>query len=487
MRISQKVFSGYLILILLAFLFGGYSIYHLYSINRIPRLLYSSDLPIIRGSNQLLDSLVSQARNERGYFILKDTDFLRLFEESKRGFRTILASLEAVANIPQQRLELKEIEMLHRRYCDLFAERTASLARQGGPASAPDKEEESQELVGEIYSKLQKVIADGQILAFQRVKDSNQVVAQSERMLLLLALALLGSGLAIALFQTRRISRPILELKKATERLARGNFDQPLEVRSRDEIGQLATSFNQMCQRLKEVDQLKADFLSNVSHTLRTPLASMTEATNLLLEGVTGPISDNQRRLFQIINQECRTLLRLIGDLLDLSKMEAGMMTLHRQPERIEEVIEEAVREVEPLALSKRQTLQLSLEGGLPTVPLDRHRLRQALLNLLNNAVKFTPDEGTITISARMAAPSSSSSSPSLLVSVSDTGEGIPEEDLEQIFDKFYQSRSHSDSNKKGTGLGLPIARHIMEAHGGRIWAASQPGRGSTFHITLPA
>lgn len=486
MRIAQKIFSGYLILILLAFLFGGYSIYHLYSINRIPRLLYSSDLPIVRGSNRLLDSLVSQARNERGYFILKDADFLRLFEENKRGFRTTLASLEAVVSTPQQRQDLKEIEGLHRRYCDLFAERTASLARQKRPAGTSDKEEESQELVGKIYSKLQKMIADGQVLAFQRVEESNQLLAQSERMLLLLAMALMGSGLAIALFQTRRISQPILELKKATERLAGGNFDQPLEVKSRDEIGQLATSFNQMCQRLKEVDQLKADFLSNVSHTLRTPLASMTESTSLLLEGVTGPMSDNQRRLFQIINQECRTLLRLIGDLLDLSKMEAGMMTLHRQPERIEEVIEEAVREVEPLAMSKRQTLQISFEEELPTVPLDRHRLRQALLNLLNNAVKFTPDEGTITISARMASPSSSSSS-SLLISVSDTGEGIPEEDLEEVFDKFYQSRSHPDSNKKGTGLGLPIARHIMEAHGGKIWAESRPGQGSTFHLSLPA
>lgn len=159
-------------------------------------------------------------------------------------------------------------------------------------------------------------------------------------------------------------------------------------------------------------------------------------------------------------------------------------MTLHRQPERVEEVIEESVHEVEPLATSKRQNLQFSWEEGLPTIPLDRHRFHQALLNLLNNAVKFTPEGKTITVTVKMT--DLSTPSPNLWISVSDMGEGIPEEELERIFDKFYQSRFPSASNKKGTGLGLPIARHIVEGHGGKIWAESQVGKGSTFHITLP-
>ncbi|MBI2877172.1 MAG: HAMP domain-containing protein [Candidatus Tectomicrobia bacterium] len=436
----------------------------------------------------MLDSLVSQASSEMGYFIFKDTNFLQLFGEEKRRFQSNLISLKRVASTSQQRRELEEIDRLHQSYCGLFEEKARSSARQNFPerhfVRDPEQEQRAQELVGEIYSRLQHVIADAQVLAFQRVEESTRMVDRSKRMLLLLALTLLGLGLAIAFFQTRRISRPILELKRATEELANGNFDQPLEVKSRDEIGQLAASFSQMCQRLKEVDQMKADFLSNVSHTLRTPLASITAATGLILEEVTGTISDSQRRLFQIIEQECKILLGQIGGLLDLSKMEAGMMSLYRQPERIGEMLEEVAHEVEPLARSKRQTLELSLEAGLPTVPLDRHHLRQALLNLLNNAVKFSPEGESIVISARLM---DSESLPCLLVSISDRGDGIPEEDLERIFDKFYQSRSHPALSKKGTGLGLPIARHIVEAHGGKIWAESELGQGSTFYLTLPA
>jgi two-component system sensor histidine kinase GlrK len=235
-----------------------------------------------------------------------------------------------------------------------------------------------------------------------------------------------------------------------------------------------------MCNKLKEIDKLKSDFLSFMSHELRTPLTSIKEGSTLLLEGIGGEITEKQKRLLTIIRAETDRLIDIVNSLLDLSKMEAGMMTYNYTYADIAYLINKAVTELEPISESKDIKLEIDIEKELPRVKIDSDRILQMLRNLLGNAVKFTQNGGQVKISARAI-------NKEVEISVSDTGIGIPKENLQTIFNKFQQASIKNLNLIKGTGLGLAIVKHIINAHGGRIWVESEPGQGSTFTFVLSA
>jgi two-component system sensor histidine kinase GlrK len=272
--------------------------------------------------------------------------------------------------------------------------------------------------------------------------------------------------------------------------VARGDFTKKINISSNDEIGELAESFNLMSDRLRELDQLKADFISNITHDLKTPLASITEANQLLIDGIGGSISSRQHHLLHIIREDATRLLRLIESIIDLSKMESGVLRYDFAPCDISHVITEAIASLTLLAESKKLHIRCSIEKNLPVLCMDRDKIIQALINLLGNAIKFTPESGSVTVAAahlpdrsKAGRPDTINAQQALQISISDTGTGITPEDLPRIFDKFYQGHF---AHKKGSGLGLAIARYIIQAHGGEIWAESKKGLGSTFYIVLP-
>jgi two-component system sensor histidine kinase GlrK len=291
-------------------------------------------------------------------------------------------------------------------------------------------------------------------------------------------------GVAFGFIIAKSLYIPLQRLKQGTRDIAQGDFSRKIEIRSADEIGDVSASFNQMCDRLRELDQLKADFVSNITHDLKTPLASITEANNLLAEGIGGPLSPEQKRLLAIIREDAARLLRLVESIIDLSRMEAGLLRYEFVPSDIAGVITEAVDAVRLLADSRKIAVSVSHAAGLPAVAIDRAKLMQGLINLLGNAIKFTPEGGSVQVRARTFDREQAADSRFLEIAVADTGVGIPSEDLPRIFDKFYQGRE--GVQKRGSGLGLAIARHIIEAHGGTISAASAPAGGSTFYILLP-
>jgi two-component system, NtrC family, sensor histidine kinase GlrK len=230
---------------------------------------------------------------------------------------------------------------------------------------------------------------------------------------------------------------------------------------------------------LNKIDKMKSDFFSVMSHELRTPLTSIREGTSLLLEGVGGPLSEKQQKLIGIVSEESNRLIGLVNSLLDLTKMEAGMMQFNFSRINPLPLFTIAAQLLEPLLGNKKITLRLELPESLPAVPLDHDRMLQVLKNLLGNAIKFTPEGGTIRVTAGVQ-------SGGIQVSVADTGPGIGEDQLQLIFDKFRQVTSTRTPMVKGTGLGLAIVKQIITAHGGKVWAESKPGRGSTFYFTLP-
>jgi two-component system sensor histidine kinase GlrK len=225
---------------------------------------------------------------------------------------------------------------------------------------------------------------------------------------------------------------------------------------------------------------MKSDFFSSMSHELRTPLSSIKEGINLLQEGVGGVTTDKQNRLLAILTAESNRLINLVNSLLDLSKMEAGMMTYAFQEGRLGPLIERVIVEMAPLVEAKKISLEAKMGPELPLVKMDGERILQALRNLIGNAVKFTQKGGQVTVSIRLA-------NSEIEVSVADTGPGIPKENLALIFEKFHQVPLKDSGKMKGTGLGLAIVKHIITAHGGRVWAESQLGQGSTFIFLLPA
>ena len=307
---------------------------------------------------------------------------------------------------------------------------------------------------------------------------------------------------SLSLIQIRRSLVPIELLREATRKFGEKKFESRVRISTNDEFEELGSSFNEMAasienylhiiskssedlreanRKLETLDKLKSNLVTTVSHELRTPLTSIKAYAELILMK---PAMQDERKLklLRIINDESDRLSRLINDLLDLSRIEAGTVQWHIQLVSLNEVIPLSVEAVLPLAQHKGLHLTTSLVGTLPAILGDKDRLVQLVTNLLSNAIKFTPSGGSITIKAHQE----QTPLPRLVVAVSDTGIGIPPEDITLIFDKFHRASHSMTDETEGTGLGLAIARQIVEQFGGEIWATSTQGSGSTFTFTLP-
>jgi signal transduction histidine kinase len=245
----------------------------------------------------------------------------------------------------------------------------------------------------------------------------------------------------------------------------------------------------EMVDRLQEADRVKSNFLATVSHELRTPLTSVIGYSEMLLEGIAGPLNDEQRDYVRTVMEKGDQLLQLITGILDISRMEAGAMKVRVAPFDLAEVVGVAVSTVTPNARRKQVTLEAVVPDALPRALGDRDKTRQVILNLLGNAVKFTPEGGTVRVVVRpgsLARTELQSAAPGLRVSVSDTGIGIPPEHFARVFDPFYQVDNSSTREYGGTGLGLSIVKRFVEAQRGQVWLDSKVAEGTTFTFTIP-
>ncbi len=236
----------------------------------------------------------------------------------------------------------------------------------------------------------------------------------------------------------------------------------------------------QLVEKLQEADRVKSNFLATVSHELRTPLTSVIGYSEMLLEGIAGTLNEEQSEYVRTVMEKGDQLLQLITGILDISRMESGEMRLLRAPFDFNEITGIVISTVIPQARRKKIEVTLSVPERLGPVYGDRDRIRQVLINLLGNAVKFTPEGGKIRVAAERQPDGL------LDISVSDSGIGISEEHQTRIFDPFYQVDNSSTREYGGTGLGLSIVKRLIELHNGKVWLLSAPGKGSTFHFTLP-
>lgn len=291
-----------------------------------------------------------------------------------------------------------------------------------------------------------------------------------------------AAALVVSLLISRRVVAPVRDMTAASRRIAEGHYSDRVQLRGSpspedmDELDQLGVSFNQMAAELERTETMRRQLIGDVSHELRTPLSTIKGSLEGLIDGVIAPDPAN---LLQI-HRETERLERLVADLLELSRVEAGAFELNLRRTQVEELISSIADRLGRQFEEKEVRLEIDLPEALPAVLVDEDRIGQVLLNLLGNALQYTPTGRAVRLEAR-------SLERQVEIQIRDHGIGIASEHLPHLFTRFYRvDRSRSRAGG-GSGIGLTIAKHLVEAHGGRIWADSPgPGRGSTFGFTLP-
>ncbi len=302
-------------------------------------------------------------------------------------------------------------------------------------------------------------------------------------------IAVLVAALAVSWFVTLQVVTPVREMMNATRHIAAGHYDERVSIPRKpdeaDELAQLAISFNRMAEQLDQTEARRRRLIGDISHELRTPLTTISGSMEGLIDGVLPPTPET----FQEILREARRLERLVADLQELSRVEAGAYPLKLAPVALAPLMESIARRLRPQFDEKGVALEVTLPPDLPPALADPDRLAQVLINLIGNALQYTPAGGAVSVQGTTVsehAPGLSADA-FLLITVRDTGIGIPAEHLPHVFDRFYRVDKSRSRAGGGSGIGLTIAKHIVEAHGGRIWAESAGrGKGSSFAFTLP-
>ena len=296
-------------------------------------------------------------------------------------------------------------------------------------------------------------------------------------------LASMLAAILVSLFVARQVVAPVRAMMLASQRIAEGHYDERVQVKARgemletDELDQLALSFNRMADTLEKIEAMRRQLIADVTHELRTPLTSIKGYMEGLMDGVLAADLDT----FKAVYQEADRLTRLVDDLQEISRVEAGAYTLNPRPITVAALASVLVDRLGRQFEEKGVGLAVDISPDLPPVLADEDRIGQVLLNLVGNALQYTPPGGRVRLSARLE-------NRQVHVSISDTGMGIAPEHLAHIFTRFYRADKSRSRPGGGSGIGLTIAKHLVEAHGGRIWARS-PGthQGSNFTFTLPA
>ena len=455
------------------------SLYTLAQLHQFMQLsidILSTDAVCMELEKRLLRTFLIQMRHAEKYTHLQDKAFYAHFTQGYNDFIRTLEQIATLVDTPYERDVLEQIRDLQMRYA-------IGLANALNPKSSWSQEKT------EVSDKIITGINDS--IRFHEERMAHKTMAARDHaavaswMVRWLSLGGISVAVLLAYCHARGISRPLKTLTQALRCVGRGESPPALTMSAPKEVSELTTAFNWMATALAELDKMKTDFIAHVSHELRTPMTGIREGTVLLLEQVPGPLTPGQRRILDVVQTHCERLWHHIASILDLSKIEAGMMEYEQGPSDFAALITRSVDGIRLLAQKKQLHVEVLCSPACPLLWLDEGRIQQVLDNLMSNAVKFTPAGGTITISTSVEEESPREGQ-RVVVRVTDTGVGIVAEDRERIFDKFYQSSSHSGARHAGTGLGLAIARHIVEAHGGKIWVESHPGTGATFVFTLP-
>ncbi|MDA8125122.1 MAG: HAMP domain-containing sensor histidine kinase [Deltaproteobacteria bacterium] len=473
--IFSRSTAGYLMVL---FLLGGSNVYAILKLAQFNTVILKShieDNRLIDTEKKLVDSLFSQRRYEQKYLLTADAALFGQYLAAKEDFERLLAGISAFSDLPAYRDSLQRLRTGHQRYRSLV-DAEVKLLKENQRYDRGWYNKEKEQASDAILAELKRLEEASREDFYRKTEAVSEAGAAARRMAVISFLMTGLLAILLSLLITRSITKPLVALVKKTREISTGVFQCDLKVSAPPEIVELSEAFTMMCDRLKAVDRLKADFFAMISHELKTPLTTIKEGTSLLLEGVGGTITEKQDKLLTIIATESERLTKLVNSILNLSRMEAGMMNYTFEEKAIGPLIEQVVREIAPYAEAKGIQIVRQAGAEIPFFRMDGERILDVLRNLVGNAIKFTPEGGRVTIAEKRQEDGG------LNVSVSDSGPGIAPERRKTIFEKY-----ESSDQKKGTGLGLAIVQHIVTAHGGKIWVESKPGEGSRFIFVLPS
>jgi signal transduction histidine kinase len=475
MRLALKIFLSSALVVGVVGAVGALSLRAIGRVVDVNREIVGQTLPAVRLTAAVREAMPALARLESRFLVLRDPRFRDLWTERAGRAAEDLRRLAAVVQTEAERAPLAAAAAALGEYRAVVERGHALLGRGDRAGALRLAEGEAREAVERVEEHLEALLA-----AVHARVDAAQAEAQRlERRTWSGVVGALAAAVALALAGTAvvavRITRSLRALSQATTAVAAGAFREPVPVGGDDEIGGLARAFNTMAGELRRIDRMKEEFFATISHELRSPLTSVREAAHLLADQVAGPLTPRQARLVEIVGRSSDRLLGLVNRILDLGRLRAGVLPLAREPVALDAVVARAAEELRPQAEEAGVQVTQERAGGDAGLEGDGERLHHVVVNLLANAIRFTPKGGRVTLTVRDAGAA-------VELVVADTGIGIPAEALPHVFDPYRQA--HTD--RGGTGLGLAIVRGIVQAHGGEVRVESEEGRGTRVAVRLP-
>lgn len=497
MKIVTRIGAGYLILIVLMLAIQLYQVSLIHHMRLVNQQLARIDLRATEEALNVERDLAELEEFTQKFLALRDAQYGASLRQMRTDIQRGILNLSNLNLSQPEREQVDALMFTWDRLTEglLLVEETY---RTGDFSLVPEWNQTLMPLFGQADYHLNRIIEDSRRTVSERVTRSRRMSERAEWVswgaaATAVVLSFLVCGLVV-----RSISGPFRQLIAATRNIAKGNFSYHVDEEGDEEISEVARNFNSMAKRLEELDELKKDFVSHVSHELKAPLASMVETTNLLLEEIPGELNEKQRRLLSLNLRSARRLSAMISNILDLSTLEAGAMNYDFEVTNLLPLLDRVLEEYEGLYREKN----LCVERVYPSEPVpvrcDEERLIQVFGNLVANAVNFSPPEGAIRIQVDVCQKVPSSlprwagdslrylHQPMCIVSVIDQGPGVPDFHKERIFEKFHEVRQGKKLSGQGTGLGLTIARSIVQAHDGSLWVEDNETGGSSFRVGLP-
>lgn len=475
MKLASKIFLASALVMLVLVAVGIWSVRAVGHLAAVNREIATRAVPAVTRAAVAYDAIRALVRLEARFLVLGDSRYAALWDEQLARAREEFDELPRLVTTREERLRLDQAQDAFARYEASVRETRTLLAAGQRERALRRSETESRAHAEAAQAALEALMTATHAAGRRAQADAARLEARTWTTVFVA----LGSGCALALVVTaltaHRLTRRLRQLAEATAAVAAGRFRDPVPETGGDELAGLARAFNAMAADLRQLDRLKETFLATVSHELRSPLTSVREAAHLLREEVAGPLSPKQARLVGIIETSSERLLRLVNQILDLSRLKAGRLPMAWRPLDLARVVDRAVEEMRPQATEAGVTLTVERAGHRFDMLGDEDKLVQVVVNLVANGIRFTAAGGRVT--ARVV-----DAGRELEVQVEDTGAGIPAAALPRIFEMYEQAHAE----RGGTGLGLAIVRGFVEAHGGHVSVESQEGKGTRFTIVLP-
>lgn len=488
MRVSAKLWAGFLATLLL----GAVLIYQLSVIRGLAdanrRLASISSRVAVVGTEQLY-RLDQMAENAAKYRITRDA---RYAEQFVLLFERVRGHFDDIDTLNLASTEREHVDRVSRLVLRLEPVARALRETAGGADPAPEAPgvaARAGDWIGDLRLETLALTEASRAAILEAARTSTREARQAERRAWIVALLVLAFGALTTLIALRSVSRGLQHLSAGTRKVAEGDLDYRLSGAREKEFRELQSAFNVMVERLSELDRMKKDFIAGISHDLKSPLASMRETLSVLLDEVPGPLAERQERMLRLASQSGERLAGMISNLLDLARLEAGVIEYRVGRHDLAGLVRGVVDEMETRFEEKGVRAELKLPDALP-VECDAGWMSQVVQNLVDNALAVAPEGSAIAIElSEDGGGEEHGTGPGpgpgrVRLAVRDRGPGIPEELADRIFERFMRGNGRYSG---GVGLGLTISREIVRAHRGDIWVESRPAGGSSFVVEVPA